>query len=403
MRILQAFSFYQPYLDAFYAGRKEEDTSFCEAQSGLLKDGFSAIHIFAEEMPRFGYETFISVINDEITQKAWMREFAPHLVQSERRFGPTGAYGKIVKDQLLSIFIEQVKIFKPDIIYFDDPVGFDSRFIRMLPNRPALVMGWCAASIPKETDWRLLDVLVSNHTRSLELGQIRGARWQERFMPGFPEWIATEIASTPLSDDVAFTGSLSFEHTRRVEILEELGNRSASEDFRLSYYTAKNNKLPDSILRHSRGAVWGMEMYRRLAGAKININIHIDLAGNEAANMRLFEAAGVGAFLITDNKSNLRDYFEPGKEIETFSSVDELNEKICYYLENDRERATIAQRGQEKCLCTFTRAKSAGHLDAIIHQALKAKSVRRSKLQKIIARLSRSTKLRTVPITKAIK
>lgn len=374
MKILQAFLFYQPYLDAYHAARSPQVESFDKLQKGLFDDGFSAIHFFSHDLPSLGYEALTPVVNDRASQLAWAREFAPDLFRRVSR-NRIGKHGRWLDSLLLAIFIEQINSFKPDVLYLDDPVTFDSEFIRGLKKRPRLVVAWRAASIPRDVDWTEIDVLVSNHTPSLELGRKQGARWQERFMPGFPDWIASRVKNEKPLTDVSFCGSLSIEHARRIRILEELGRRTSAE-VDLSYFVGINGGLPSSIESHAKVALWGMDMYRQLADSKINLNIHIDLAGQEAANMRLFETTGVGGFLLTDDKPNIRQYFEPGCDIETFASTDELSEKIRYYLTHDRERSEIARRGQEKCLSRFTRFQSSAHLDEIIRRAISAKSPR---------------------------
>ena len=66
--------------------------------------------------------------------------------------------------------------------------------------------------------------------------------------------------------------------------------------------------------------------------------------------MRLFEATGMGACLITDMKDNLADLFELDEEVVTYSSLDELKEKL-EYLKNNTDRVEeIAQRGQQRTL-----------------------------------------------------
>ena len=60
-------------------------------------------------------------------------------------------------------------------------------------------------------------------------------------------------------------------------------------------------------------------MYRVLARSKIALNRHIDVAEDHANNMRLYEATGVGTFLITDAKRNLSELFEPGEEVVTYA------------------------------------------------------------------------------------
>jgi spore maturation protein CgeB len=78
------------------------------------------------------------------------------------------------------------------------------------------------------------------------------------------------------------------------------------------------------------------------------------VAENNANNMRLFEATGVGALLITDNKDNLGELFEVGKEVVSYSTPEEASELICYYLNHPDEAAAIARAGQERTLKEHT-------------------------------------------------
>ena len=45
-----------------------------------------------------------------------------------------------------------------------------------------------------------------------------------------------------------------------------------------------------------------------------------------------------GGFVLTNFQIEIPEYFEIGKEIETFSSQEELLDKITYYLEHEEER-----------------------------------------------------------------
>ncbi len=69
----------------------------------------------------------------------------------------------------------------------------------------------------------------------------------------------------------------------------------------------------------------------------ITINRHIDVAENYANNMRLFEATGCGALLITDYKDNLNELFEIGEEIVAYRSPEEAAALIKYYLSNPKK------------------------------------------------------------------
>jgi hypothetical protein len=345
-------------------------------QKALFADGFSAAHYFAQAIADFGYESEMIVASDRRMQMAWLRENAPNLELGGPRMPAPGGYGRFLPDDLLRILIAQVNKYNPDILYFQDPVGTDTRFLKMLHKQPRLVAGWRAADIPKGCDWSGIDLIVSNHRPSLEIGKKSGARWQERLQPGFPEWINDSLNGEACSHDVTFTGHVSPSHSNRIKVLTSVSCALLKErvDFSLDYFLDSEPRLPSGICMHARGKVWGMDMYRILKKSRINLNIHIDLAANEAANMRLFEATGVGSFLLTDFKDNIRDFFEPGKEIETFQSVDELVEKALFYLSHPDRRLAIAEAGQRKCLEKFALRHSAAHLDQVIRRAMKAKS-----------------------------
>jgi len=62
-------------------------------------------------------------------------------------------------------------------------------------------------------------------------------------------------------------------------------------------------------------------------------------------SIRVYQATGCGAFLISEDSTDLAKAFEIGKEIESFNTKFELLEKIKYYLNNALERNTIAYAG----------------------------------------------------------
>ena len=95
-------------------------------------------------------------------------------------------------------------------------------------------------------------------------------------------------------------------------------------------------------------------MLRVLAQCKIALNRHGGVAGDHAINMRLYEATGAGALLITDAKSDLSDIFVPDREVVTYSTEDELVDRIRYYLDNDTQREQIARAGQQRTLRDHT-------------------------------------------------
>ncbi|MEW6455192.1 MAG: glycosyltransferase [Acidobacteriota bacterium] len=69
---------------------------------------------------------------------------------------------------------------------------------------------------------------------------------------------------------------------------------------------------------------------------------------------RNFEIPGCGGFLLTEMAEDLENYYKIGREIVCFDSIDDLIEKIDYYLHHEDERIAIAQAGYERTLCEHT-------------------------------------------------
>ncbi|HEY0829488.1 MAG TPA: glycosyltransferase, partial [Bacilli bacterium] len=76
-----------------------------------------------------------------------------------------------------------------------------------------------------------------------------------------------------------------------------------------------------------------------------------------SVNPRTFEIAGCGAFQLTDIRQDLGSYYVPGQEIATYSSAEELMDKISYYLDHEDERREIALAGLYRTMKDHTYRK----------------------------------------------
>ena len=380
MKFFQIALFYDKYLQDFdrrHPGRGQR--SFEHQQKLLFSDGFSACHYFAEGMAGLGHETMMVVANDRSSQEAWQREnrveVAPPVISE-----PTGAWGQALPPNLLAILLAQTRQFEPDVLYLQDPISLDSRFLSLLQKKPRLVVAWRASEIPRKTDWTEIDLLVSNHEPSLRAGKARGARWQELLHPGFPQRLARAVEHVPESRDVVFSGQLSPLHRRRTELLTGLAmdQLRPGGKFELHYAVNTEGKTPAGVAMHAKEPVYGMEMYELLRSAKICLNIHAELAEKTGGNMRVFEATGIGSFLLTDLGRQDHGLFQSGREIETFRNQGELREKVLHYLQNPEERNRIAKAGQQKCLREFSLIQTAEKFEELIFRCLEEKGKNQS-------------------------
>lgn len=110
-------------------------------------------------------------------------------------------------------------------------------------------------------------------------------------------------------------------------------------------------KVPelDNIIMHK--AVFNEEKSKAFAAAKIVLN-NLHPAVIDGVNKRTFEIPACGGFQLTGYREATSELFEIDKEIVCYRNLDDLIEKIDYYLapEHEQERQQIAQAGYERAM-----------------------------------------------------
>lgn len=69
---------------------------------------------------------------------------------------------------------------------------------------------------------------------------------------------------------------------------------------------------------------------------------------------RNFEVPGCGGFLLTERVPHLERYFELDREVAVFDGVDDLVDKVRYWLEHEQERQAVAEAGYRRVLAEHT-------------------------------------------------
>jgi spore maturation protein CgeB len=90
-------------------------------------------------------------------------------------------------------------------------------------------------------------------------------------------------------------------------------------------------------------------------GTKINLNL--STSSQPGANQikgRNFEIPACGGFQLTGTASRLDEFFAPGKEIVLYHTVDDMIEKIRYYLEHEQDRQAVADAGYARVMRDHT-------------------------------------------------
>lgn len=127
-----------------------------------------------------------------------------------------------------------------------------------------------------------------------------------------------------------------------------------AERHEVTFYTASKTdvkKLQGVKIMPPVGA--GRAAHRVFQRSKINLNV--SLKGIEGGTpQRIMDIMGAGGFVITSYSPETAELFEEDREIVMFKTLEELLEKVDFYLEHETEREEIAQAGHEKVMRCYT-------------------------------------------------
>lgn len=111
--------------------------------------------------------------------------------------------------------------------------------------------------------------------------------------------------------------------------------------------------------------VYGEAYITAINQSKINLNIqHPSDIVADAPSWRIFEVAGCGGFILSDELPSIKRYFP---DIVTFKDHRDLKEKIGWYLENEIDRVEIAEAMRELCYAKHTFDIRSEQLFSLIH------------------------------------
>lgn len=121
--------------------------------------------------------------------------------------------------------------------------------------------------------------------------------------------------------------------------------RLLSDSFNVDIYTGSDTSSMPNI--HNRGFAKSLtEMPLIFNNSKINLNITAKSI-RSGLSLRIFDVLGCGGFLITNYQAELPEFFEIGKDLVAYESLEHLKELCAYYLAHEDERLEIAQHGYE--------------------------------------------------------
>jgi hypothetical protein len=171
----------------------------------------------------------------------------------------------------------------------------------------------------------------------------------------FPAKVAPE-------DGAVFGGDVVFIGTFRAERADELARvADALGEARLNVWGGGWHKMRRPTYwgrrrswvrlgRSIRGReLWGEDMGKALQANKIALGL-LNHANRDLHTSRSFEIPACGGFMLAERTVEHREYFAEDREAVYFDTVDEMMDKVRFYLRHDAARARIAAAGYRRCL-----------------------------------------------------
>ncbi len=356
MRVLIVDTYYPAFLEAHYNRHPGlGDASYTEQWRSLMATLFGTADSYSHYLGQLGHEAHELIVNCGPLQDAWARE---------QGLTSGGCVGSAARPPQVELVAAQVEEFRPDVLYMQDLTVLEADLLRGLGGG-RLVVGQSGTEPPLPQQLQAFDLILTSFPHFVERFRALGVA-TEYFRIGFDPRALARVGEARRDLEVVFIGSLSPSPRWQDNALL---NHAAGR-LPLDIWGTGADEWPrrSALRRRYRGEAWGIEMLRLLGRTRIAINRHGRVAENYANNMRLYEATGMGALLLTESKVNLAELFEVGREVVVYHDERELVERASFYLEHEDERATIAAAGQQRTLGEHTYAHRMRELVEIIER-----------------------------------
>lgn len=403
MRVLFLSSVYDSYWRSLWRARAFGwDSTWREQYDALRTDFFSFYGSYPYYLSQLGYECAEVFFNVEPLQRAWAREqgipFDPETYRQE-------------------LPLEVVRQFRPDIVFIvgaehgsnwigrvRDAIGSHVKFVRWCGTRVQVSslrsfdlvltsartyermyreLSVNVRHLPFAFDPRVLDGLDTRGVRDVALSFVGSLNLTDGFHRGRMRIIAelleegilsTYVLVRPLSTKYKAylrVNRLGWKAMRLVMVPATVVSSLPVIGRHLEAGGAIDVAMLERILEGNRGARFGMEMYRTLARSRATLNTHLDEVGDSIGNIRMFEATGVGACMLTDWKSDLGDYFDIDDEVVAYRSTAEAIDKGRWLAANPIDCERIGLAAQKRVLRCHSYATRAASLDGYFRELVK--------------------------------
>lgn len=380
-RVMVITSDYPAFLASLYRCETLRRSSYANQIEARRQTLFGVAYFLVKSLQAEGWDAMEIYCNNPFLQRAWIREAhkkkkATTLLSLPSFFMqgddgwidtpnvPTVLPTRFLQDRLRSVLKSQIEHYRPDVILNHAPLSVGPLFWRKHRGVVPVLMTQIAAPLGSPSMFIPYDHVISSLPNMVEQFRASGTDASLQRLAFEPE-VLTSVPSCVRDIEVSFVGNYTAHHERRAELLSKI-----SEEVSISVWgEGWDQRLKRNGVK-IHGAAWGLDMYSVLRRSRITLNSHISVADDYANNLRLFEATGMAALLLTDQKRNLSELFRPGEEVVTYETAEEAVAKIRSFLSSEKKRDAVATAGQRRTLTNHTYAARAPELMALMERLL---------------------------------
>ena len=357
--ILLVDTYYPSFLNAQGLNKVPHSNSQYSSQLSLALDaGFGTGGAYLTGLRQAGWEAEIVIPNSLTLQTMWAREhkvsepwaagwdYGLHLSRLPLVNGYLHKFPHIHR-----MLLEQVKSLKPDVVMVQDLNLIPFGLAKELKKYCGLLVGEIASPLPPKSFLMNYDLILSALPSIVDTARAWGL--SSEWVPlGFDDKWKTISPASSRPIDAIFVGSFTRLQKSTAPLLAEVAKLIPGLQI---YGTAPRDVLQEwGLESFHKGPAWGKDMFALLGQSKLVLNRHGEVAGPYAVNMRMFEATGSGALLVTENKSNLARLFEPEVEVLAYDTPQQAAQIARNILDNPSRLDAIALAGQNKTLTAHT-------------------------------------------------
>lgn len=148
-------------------------------------------------------------------------------------------------------------------------------------------------------------------------------------------------------------------YLERTRILTRL-----SEKYQVYHYTNDANAHIGKVINKGKVDYYD-EMPLAFQFAKINLNMTLRSI-KTGIPLRAMDIMGAGGFLLTNYQEDFFLHFQPDEDFVYYGCMEELEEKVSWYLRNDSVRERIAKSGREKIEKNHSYKKTLGEMLKVV-------------------------------------